>query len=46
LPAHIDFVVEHPGVPRILFGELQRDGDALGKASVRALMAGYRESRA
>ena len=23
---HIDFVVTHPGVPRILFGELQRDG--------------------
>ena len=40
---HIDFVVTHPGVPRILFGELQRDGDALGKMSVRALMAAYRE---
>lgn len=40
--AHIDFVVEYAGVPRILFGELQRDGDAPGKARVRALMAGYR----
>lgn len=40
---HIDFVVTHPGVPRILFGELQRDGDAQGKMSVRALMAAYRE---
>ncbi|MEG8220140.1 TetR/AcrR family transcriptional regulator [Sphingomonas sp. HH69] len=40
---HIDFVVTHPGVPRILFGELQRDGDAQGKMCVRALMAAYRE---
>lgn len=40
---HIEFVVEHVGVPRILFGELQRDGDAPGKARVRALMAGYRD---
>ena len=40
--AHIDFVVEHAGVPRILFGELQRDADAPGKARVRALMSGYR----
>jgi TetR/AcrR family transcriptional regulator len=40
---HIAFVVEHVGVPRILFGELQRDGDAPGKARVRALMAGYRD---
>jgi TetR/AcrR family transcriptional regulator len=40
--AHINFVVEYAGVPRILFGELQRDGDAPGKARVRALMAEYR----
>lgn len=39
---HIEFVVEHMGVPRILFGELQRDGDAPGKVRVRALMGGYR----
>lgn len=39
---HIEFVVEHVGVPRILFGELQRDGDAPGKVRVRALMGGYR----
>lgn len=41
--AHIDFVVTHPGVPRILFGELQQDGDAQGKMCARALMAAYRE---
>lgn len=40
---HVEFVVEHTGVPRILFGELQRDGDAPGKARVRALMSGYRD---
>ncbi|HQV03952.1 MULTISPECIES: TetR/AcrR family transcriptional regulator [unclassified Novosphingobium] len=40
--AHVEFVVEHVGVPRILFGELQRDADAPGKVRVRALMSGYR----
>ena len=40
---HIEFVVEHVGIPRILFGELQRDSNAPGKARVRALMTGYRE---
>jgi len=40
--AHIGFVVEYVGVPRILFGELQRDGNAPGKVRVRALMNGYR----
>lgn len=39
--AHIDFVVEHAGVPRILFGELQRDSNAPGKTRVRALMSEY-----
>ena len=29
--AHIDFVSEHPGVPRMLFGELQRPGETLPK---------------
>lgn len=42
LVAHVDFVVEHVGVPRILFGELQRDGDTPAKARVRALMGEYR----
>lgn len=40
--AHVEFVIEHVGIPRILFGELQRDADAPGKARVRALMSGYR----
>lgn len=42
LAAHIDFVIERPGVPRILFGELQRAGDTPTKAIARQLMAGYR----
>lgn len=42
LAAHVDFVIASPGVPRILFGELQRAGDTPTKAIVRDLMAGYR----
>ena len=42
LTAHVDFVIERPGVPRILFGELQRAGDTPTKAIARQLMAGYR----
>ena len=28
---HVDFVVRHPGVPRMLFGELQRAEDTPAK---------------
>lgn len=42
LIAHVDFVVEHKGVPRILFGELQRPDDSAGKAQARGLMQAYR----
>lgn len=42
LAAHVDFVIEQPGVPRILFGELQRAGDTPTKVIARQLMAGYR----
>lgn len=41
--AHIDFVVKHPGVPRILFGELQRAGDSPAKRAVRTLLLKYNE---
>lgn len=41
--AHVDFVVEHPGVPRILFQELQHPDDSPLKAQVRDLMQAYRE---
>lgn len=41
--AHVAFVVEHPGVPRILFGELQRAEDTAAKRVVRTLINRYGE---
>jgi len=38
---HIDFVSEHPGVPRMLFGELQRPGDTPTKRMVQTLIHDY-----
>lgn len=40
---HIDFVSEHPGVPRMLFGELQRAGETLPKRIVQTLTHHYSE---
>jgi len=40
--AHIRFVVAHPGVPRLIFNELQQPGDSPVKACVRSLLADYR----
>ncbi|KFN51738.1 hypothetical protein N790_04070 [Arenimonas malthae CC-JY-1] len=41
--AHAAFVSEHPGVPRMLFGELQRSEDTAAKRLVRTLLGRYRE---
>lgn len=41
--AHVDFVAQHPGVPRILFGELQRAEDTVARRTVQTLIARYRE---
>ena len=41
--AHIEFVVAHPGVPRLLFGELQRAEDTPAKRMARTLIGAYRE---
>lgn len=41
--AHIDFVCEHPGVPRMLFGELQRPGDTVPKKMAQTLIQHYGE---
>ena len=41
--AHIDFVSEHPGVPRMLFGELQRPEETLPKRMVQTLIQRYGE---
>jgi AcrR family transcriptional regulator len=40
--AHVDFVVQQPGVPRVIFQELQHPEDTPMKARVRALMQAYR----
>jgi len=39
--AHIDFVIQHPGVPRMLFGELQNQDDTAAKKIVRHLLGRY-----
>lgn len=39
--AHVDFVVIRPGVPRLLFGELQRAGSTPAKRIVCGLMSHY-----
>ncbi|MDE2407443.1 MAG: TetR/AcrR family transcriptional regulator [Xanthomonadaceae bacterium] len=39
--AHVGFVTRHPGVPRMLFGELQRPGDTLPKRMAQTLTQGY-----
>ncbi len=41
--AHVEFVVEHPGVPRMLFGELQRAEDTAPKRIVQTLIYRYGE---
>ncbi len=41
--AHAEFVAEHPGVPRMLFGQLQHAGDTPPKRMVQALISRYGE---
>ena len=38
---HVGFVTEHPGVPRMVFGELQHPGSRLPKRLVRELVSRY-----
>ncbi len=40
--AHVDFVIAYPGVPRVIFQELQHADETPLKAAVRALMQQYR----
>ena len=40
---HIDLVAEHPGVPRMMFGELQRAGETVPKRMAQTLMRHYAE---
>lgn len=39
--AHIAFVIEHPGVPRMMFGELQRADDSAAKRVVQTMLRRY-----
>lgn len=39
--AHVRFVAEHPGVPRILFSELQRAEETPAKQMVKSLIRQY-----
>lgn len=38
---HIDFVARHPGVPRMLFGELQRPDERLPRRMAKTLLQHY-----
>lgn len=41
--SHIEFVIEHPGVPRMMFGELQRAEASAAKRMAQTLMQRYAE---
>lgn len=41
--AHVDFVANHPGIPRILFAELQRPEASGAKRMVQTLVRRYRK---
>ena len=41
--AHVAFVVEHPGIPRMLFGELQNPVETPAKRLVQGLLQRYAE---
>lgn len=41
--AHVAFVAANPGVPRVLFHELQYPGDSPVRTEVRSMIAGYRK---
>ena len=43
---HVDFVATNPGVPRVLFHELQYPGDSPVRSEVRAMVSGYRAALA
>ena len=41
--SHVEFVIEHPGVPRMMFGELQRAESTAAKRMAQTLMQRYAE---
>lgn len=40
---HIQFISDHPGVPRLLFSELQRKEDSAPKKLVKVLLSQYQQ---
>lgn len=40
---HVEFIAKHPGVPRMMFGELQREEPTAAKSMVQALLKRYGE---
>lgn len=41
--SHVEFVIEHPGVPRMMFGELQRAEASTAKRMAQTLIQRYAE---
>ena len=41
--AHVDFITEYPGIPRMLFGELQRSEETAPKRITQTLIHRYAE---
>ena len=39
--SHVEFVIEHPGVPRMMFGELQRSDGTPAKQMARTVLERY-----
>jgi AcrR family transcriptional regulator len=41
--AHVAFIAANPGVPRVMFHELQYPGDSPVRSDVRAMITNYRQ---
>ena len=41
--AHIGFIIRHPGIPRLMLGELQKPGNQPAKRIMRETLATYRQ---
>lgn len=41
--AHIGFIARHPGIPRLMLGELQKPGNQPAKRIIRQTLASYRQ---
>lgn len=41
--AHVGFIARHPGIPRLMLGELQKSGNGPAKTIVRQTLARYRK---